>query len=324
MDLGRRKLLRITAGAAMFGLARPVAAQSYPTRQVRILVGFEPGGAADILARLLAQWLSRQLGQPFIVENHPGAGSSIATAVVVRAPADGYTLLLCTIANAVNATLYDQLEYNFLRDVRPVASLCRAPLVMEVHPSLPAASVPEFIAFAKANPGKLSVASPGIGSAPHVAAELFKKMVGIDMVHVPYRGSAAALTDLLAGRVQVMFCPLPATIDHLRAGSLRALAVTTTRPAQELPDIPPVAAFVPGYEASAWFGVGAPRLTADTTIDILNREVNAGLAAPVLKSKLADLGYSVFAGSPVDFATHLSQETEKWRDSVRAGNIRPD
>ena len=308
----------------MFGLARPVVAQSYPTRQVRILVGFEPGGAADILARLLAQWLSGQLGQSFVVENHPGAGSNIATAAVVNSAADGHTLLLCSIANAVNATLYERLDYNFLRDMKPVASLCRAPLVMEVHPSLPAATVPEFIAFAKANPGKLSVASPGIGSAPHVAAELFKKMVGVDMVHVPYRGSAAALTDLLGGRVQVMFCPLPATIDHLRAGSLRALAVTTARSADELPDVPTVGAFVSGYEASAWFGVGAPRLTADETIDILNREVNAGLADPVLRSRLADLGYSVFAGSPVDFARHLSQETEKWRNAVRAGNIRID
>ena len=288
------------------------------------IVGFAAGGAPDILARLMGQWLSERLGQPFVIENRPGAGSNIATEAVVRAPPDGYTLLLVSPANAINATLYDKLNFNFIRDIAPVAGIIREPHVMVVNPSVPAKTVPEFIAYAKANPGKLNMASAGNGTAAHVAGELFKMMTGVDMVHVPYRGAAPALTDLLGGQVQVMFAAMPASIEYIRAGKLRALAVTTATRSEALPDIPTVGEFVPGYEASAWFGVGAPKNTPAEIIDKLNKEINAALADPKIKARLADLGGTVLPGSPADFGKLIADETEKWGKVIRAANIKPE
>jgi tripartite-type tricarboxylate transporter receptor subunit TctC len=299
-------------------------AQAYPARPVRIIVGFAAGGAPDIAARLVAQWLSERLGQQFIIENRVGAGSNIATEAVLDAPADGHTLLLVSLANAVNATLYEKLRYNFGRDIAPVASISHEAYGMEVHPSFPAQTVPEFIAYAKANPGKLNMASAGNGTGLHMAGELFKIMAGVDMVHVPYRGSPPALTDLLAGQVQVMFCPLSSSIEYVRAGKLRALAVTTATRSEVLPDIPTVGEFVPGYEASGWFGIGAPGKTPVEIIDRLNREINVGLADQKLKARLTDLGATVFAGLPSDFGRHIAEETEKWGKVVRAANIKAD
>ena len=297
-------------------------AQAYPARPVRIIVGFAAGGAPDIAARLLAQWLSERLGQQFIIENRPGAGSNIATEAVVDAPADGYALLLVSLANAVNATLYEKLNYNFIRDIAPIASISHETYGMEVHPSFPAKTVPEFITYAKANPGKLNMASPGNGSGPHMAGELFKIMTGVDMVHVPYRGSPPALTDLLAGQVQVMFSPMSSSIEYVKGGKLRALAVTTATRSATLPDLPTVGEFVPGYEASGWFGVGAPGKTPVEIVDRLNKEINAGLGDPKLKARLADLGSEVFVGSPSDFGKHIAEETEKWGKVVRAAHIK--
>jgi tripartite-type tricarboxylate transporter receptor subunit TctC len=297
-------------------------AQAYPARPVRIIVGFAAGGAPDIAARLLAQWLSERLGQQFIIENRPGAGSNIATEAVVDAPADGYALLLVSLANAVNATLYEKLNYNFIRDIAPIASISHETYGMEVHPSFPAKTVPEFITYAKANPGKLNMASPGNGSGPHMAGELFKIMTGVDMVHVPYRGSPPALTDLLAGQVQVMFSPMSSSIEYVKGGKLRALAVTTATRSATLPDLPTVGEFVPGYEASGWFGVGAPGKTPVEIVDRLNKEINAGLADSKLKARLADLGSEVFVGSPSDFGKHIAEETEKWGKVVRAAHIK--
>jgi tripartite-type tricarboxylate transporter receptor subunit TctC len=297
-------------------------AQAYPARPVRIIVGFAAGGAPDIAARLLAQWLSERLGQQFIIENRPGAGSNIATEAVVDAPADGYALLLVSLANAVNATLYEKLNYNFIRDIAPIASISHETYGMEVHPSFPAKTVPEFITYAKANPGKLNMASPGNGSGPHMAGELFKIMTGVDMVHVPYRGSPPALTDLLAGQVQVMFSPMSSSIEYVKGGKLRALAVTTATRSATLPDLPTVGEFVPGYEASGWFGVGAPGKTPVEIVDRLNKEINAGLADSKLKARLADLGSVVFVGSPSDFGKHIAEETEKWGKVVRAAHIK--
>jgi tripartite-type tricarboxylate transporter receptor subunit TctC len=297
-------------------------AQAYPARPVRIIVGFAAGGAPDIAARLLAQWLSERLGQQFIIENRPGAGSNIATEAVVDAPADGYALLLVSLANAVNATLYEKLNYNFIRDIAPIASISHETYGMEVHPSFPAKTVPEFITYAKANPGKLNMASPGNGSGPHMAGELFKIMTGVDMVHVPYRGSPPALTDLLAGQVQLMFSPMSSSIEYVKGGKLRALAVTTATRSATLPDLPTVGEFVPGYEASGWFGVGAPGKTPVEIVDRLNKEINAGLADSKLKARLADLGSEVFVGSPSDFGKHIAEETEKWGKVVRAAHIK--
>src|SRR6202140_3005448 len=307
MKLRRRQFLRL--GAIAIGLpavARIAFAETYPSRPVRIFVGFAAGGAPDIAARLMAQWLSERLGQQVIIENRPGAGGNISTAAVVGAPAGGYTLLQAGLQNAVNATLYQKLKYNFVRDIAPVASISHENYGMEVHPSFPAKTVPEFIAYAKANPGKLNMASPGNGTGPHMAGELFKIMAGVDMVHVPYRGSPPALTDLLAGQVQMMFSPLSSSIEYVRGGQLRALAVTTAVRSEVLPNLPTVGEFVSGYEASGWFGVGAPRKTPVEIIERLNREINAGLAHPKLKARLADLGAAVFTGSPSDFAKHIA------------------
>ena len=291
---------------------------------MRLIVGFAAGGGGDFGARLIGQWLSERLAQPFIIENRPGAGSNIAADAVVHAPGDGYTLLLVSSANASNATIYDKLNFNFLRDIAPVAGMFRVPNVVEVHPSVPANTVPEFIAYAKANPAKISMASAGIGTTSHLAGELFKLMTGVNLVHVPYRGSAPALTDLLGGQVQVLFDPVASSIEHIRAGKLHALAVTTTTRSTALPDIPAVADFVPGYEASLSVGIGAPRNTPVEIVDKLNKEINAALANPKFNAQLADVGGTALAGTPADFGKLIADETEKWAKLVRAANIRAD
>jgi tripartite-type tricarboxylate transporter receptor subunit TctC len=325
MKFSRRRFLHLaTVAIGVPAVSRMASAQAYPARPVRLVVGFAAGGAPDIAARLLAQWLSERLGQQFIIENRPGAGGNLATEVVVEAPPDGYTLLLINLSNAVNATLYQKLKYDFIRDIAPVASISHENYGMEVHPSFPAKTVAEFISYAKANPGKLNMASPGNGTGPHMAGELFKIMAGVDMVHVPYRGSPPALTDLLAGQVQLMFSPLSSSIEYVRSGKLRALAVTTAARSEVLPDLPTVGEFVPGYAASGWFGIGAPAKTPVEIIDRLNHQVNAGLADPKLKARLADLGATVFVGSPADFASHIATETEKWSKVVRTANLRAD
>jgi tripartite-type tricarboxylate transporter receptor subunit TctC len=313
MNLARRRFLSLAAGAAALpAVSRLAAAQTYPTRPVRVIIGYPPGGSADITARLLGQWLSERLGQPFVVESRPGAGTNIATEAVVHAPPDGYTLLLVAPANAINASLYEKLNHNFVRDIAPVAGLIRFPNVIVVNPSVPAKTVPEFIAYAKANPGKLNMASSGNGSTIHVSGELFKMMTGVNILHVPYRGGAPALTDLISGQVQVRFDNVPTSIEFIRAGKLRPLAVTTAARSDVLPDLPTVADFVPGYEASAWYGVGAPKGTPDVIIEKLNKEINAILADPKAKARLAELGASLLAGSSADFGKLVADETEKW------------
>jgi len=299
-------------------------AQTYPTRPVRLIIGYPPGGSADITARLLGQWLSERLGQPFVIESRPGASTNIATEAVVRAPPDGYTLLLVAPANAINATLYEKLNFNFIGDIAPVAGIIRFPNVMVVNPLVPAKTVPEFIAYAKANPGRLNMASSGNGSTIHVSGELFKMMTGVNMVHVPYRGGAPALTDMISGQVQVMFDNVPTSIEFIRAGKLRALAVTTATRSEVLPDLPTVADFVPGYEASAGYGVGVPKGTPDDIIDKLNKEINAILAEPKPKARLADLGASLLAGSSADFGKLVADETEKWGKVVKFSGAKPD
>jgi tripartite-type tricarboxylate transporter receptor subunit TctC len=323
MILSRRQLLSLGAAAsALPCVSRLAMAETYPTRPVRIVVGFPPGSATDITARLLAQWLSERLGQPFIVENRTGAGSNIGTEAVVRAPADGYTLLIVGATNAANTTLYDKLSFNFLRDIAPVAGIMRAPFVMEVNPSFPAKTVPEFIAYAKANPGKINMASAGIGTANHLAGELFKVMAGVDMTHVPYRGDV--FSDLIGGQVEVFFGAMAASIELIKAGKLRALAVTTAERWEGAPDIPTVGDFVPGYEAGAWYGVGVPKNTPVEIIDKLNREINIGLADPKTKARLADLAGTVLPGSATDFGKLMAEETEKWGKVIRAANIKAD
>jgi tripartite-type tricarboxylate transporter receptor subunit TctC len=315
----------LAAGAALAARPRIARAQDYPSRPVRIVVGFSAGGGADIVARLVGQWLSERLGQPFIVENRPGAGSNIAAEAVVRAAPDGYTLLLVTLpANAVNATLYDNLPFNFVRDIAPVAGLTRDPNVMMVTPALPVRTVPEFIAYARADPGKINMGSAGIGSASHVAGELFKFMAGVQMKHVPYRGSAPALIDLISGQVQVDFDLMTASIGYIKAGTLRALAVTTATRSPALPDLPTVADFVPGYEASNIRGVGAPRNTPVAVIDKLNAQINAALADPNIKTRLADLGATVLAGSAADFGKLIVDETQKWGRIAKSAGIKPE
>jgi tripartite-type tricarboxylate transporter receptor subunit TctC len=324
MKLPRRQFLQLAAGAAALpALSRIARAQAYPSRPVRLIVGFTPGSAPDIVARLMGQWLSERLGQQLLVENRPGAGGNIGTEAVVRAPADGYTLLLVSAPNAINTTLYDKLSFNFLRDIAPVAGISRERIVMVVHPSFPAKTVPEFIAYAKAKPGKVTMASPGNGSSAHVSGELFKMMAGIDLLHVPYRGGGQVMTDLIAGQVQVSFIGLTVAIEHIRSGKLRALATAPTR-SDVLPHIPSVSEFVPGYEPSAFWGIGAPRNTPAEIIDKLNKEVNAALADPKMRARLADLGSTVLAGSPSDFGRLIADETEKWGKVIRAANIKPE
>jgi tripartite-type tricarboxylate transporter receptor subunit TctC len=325
MKFSRRYLLHLAAGAAALTAVSPTArAQTYPSRPVRWIVAGAAGNATDILARLMGQWLSERLGQPFVIENRPGAGGNIGTEAVVRAPADGHTLLLVGAFNFINTTLYEKLNFNFIRDIAPVASLIRVPNVMEVNPSFPARTVPEFITYAKTNPGKINFASPGVGSSIHMSGELFKMMTGINMTHVAYRGAAPALTDLISGQMQLMFDNLPSSIEYIRAGKLRALAVTTATRSGELPDIPTVGDFVPGFEATAAPGVGAPRNTPAEIIDRLNKEINAGLADPRIKARLAELGGTVLAGSPADFGRLISDETEKWGKVVKFAGIKPD
>jgi tripartite-type tricarboxylate transporter receptor subunit TctC len=322
MKLPRRAFLRLAAVAtALPAIAR---AQTYPARSVRLIIGYTPGGSADITARLMAQWLSERLGQSFVVESRPGGGTNIATEAVVRASPDGYTLLLVAPANAINATLYEKLNYDFIRDIAPVAGLIRFPNVMEVNPSVPVHTVPEFITYAKSNPGKLNMASSGNGSTIHVSGELFKMMTGVNMVHVPYRGGAPALTDMLGGQVQVMFDNLPTSIEYVRSGKLRPLAVTGATRSELLPDIPTVGEFVPGYESSAWYGIGAPRNTPIEIIRKLNTQINAILADGKTKARIADMGASLLPGSPTDFGTLIAEETEKWGRVVKFSGAKAD
>ena len=325
MKLPRRNFLHLTAGAAALpAVSRFAWAQAYPTRPVRLIVGFAPSGATDIMARLIGQWLSERLGQQFIVENRPGAASNIATEAVVNAPPDGYTLLVATSVNAINATLYDKLNFNLIRDIAPVASIHREPLLVEVNPSVPVKTVPEFIAYAKANPANINMASAGIGSGNHIAGELFKMMTGVNLVHVPYRGAGPALVDLLGGQVQVMFATMSSSIEYVRSGKLRALAVTTATRSPVLPDIPTVAEFVPGYESSFWTGVGAPKNTPAEIVDKLNKEINAALADPKMKARFAELGATALPGSPADFGKHLADETEKSAKVVKFAGVKAD
>jgi len=321
----RRQFLHLaTSAAALSALPRMTWAQTYPSRPVRWVVPFPPGGPAEILARLLGQFMSERLGQPFVIENRPGAGGNIGTEAVVRSAADGYTMLLVTTANAINASLYERLNFNFIRDIAPVAGLIRVPAVLEINPMVPVDSVPAFLAYAKANPGRLNMASAGNGTIQHVAGEMFKMMTGVSLQHVPYRGQAPALTDLIGGQVQVMFDSMPASIEHIRAGKVRALAVTTTARSDVLPQLPTVREFVPGFEASAWYGVAMPANTPPGSIDKINEEINAAFADPRIKGQLLDLGGTILAGSAADFAKLIVDETEKWGKVIRAANIKAE
>jgi tripartite-type tricarboxylate transporter receptor subunit TctC len=325
MNLPRRTFLHLAAGAIALPVMSCVAwAQAYPSQPVRIIVGVPAGGGIDLIARLMGQWLSERLGQPFLIENRPGAGTNIATEAVVRAAADGYTLLLVTAANAINATLYEKLSFNFIRDIAPVAGIIVVPNVMVVNPSVPAKTVPEFIAYSKANPGKINMASGPIGGPSQVSGALFKMMTGTDMLLVAYRGTAPALTDLLGGQVQVMFNSAPASIEYIKAGTLRALAVTTATRSEQLRDIPTMSEFLPGYEASQWYGLGAAKNAPTEIIDRLNKEINAGLANAKMKARLADLGGTVLPGSPADFGKLIADETEKWAKVIKSAGIKPE
>jgi tripartite-type tricarboxylate transporter receptor subunit TctC len=325
MKLARRTFVYLALGAAVLPLVpRNASGQIYPTRPVRLICAFPAGGPNDTLARLIGQWLSERLGRPFVVENRPGAATNIATEAVVRAPPDGYTLLLVAQVNAINVTLYERLNFNFIRDIAAVAGIMRVPSILEVNPSVPVHTVPEFIAYAKANPGRLNMASAGNGTSSHLSGELFKIMTGVDILHVPYRGAAAALTDLIAARVQVYFDLMPNSIAHVRSGKVGPLAITTTTRSGALPDLPSVGDFVPGYEVNTWFGVGAPRGTPADIVDKLNEEINAALADPQMKARLAELGGTVLAGTPADFEKLIADETEKWARVIRAANIKPD
>jgi tripartite-type tricarboxylate transporter receptor subunit TctC len=325
MNLPRRRFLHLAAGAAALpAVSRFASAQPYPTRPVRIIVGYPPAGTTDIIARLIGRWLSERLGQQVIVENRPGAGGNIGTEAVINSSPDGYMLLMVTPANAINATLYDKLNFNFIRDIASVAGLIRAPIVMVVNPSFPAKTIPEFITYVRANPGRINFASAGNGTSVHMSAELFKMMTGVNMVHVPYRGSAPALTDLFGGQVQVMFDNLPSSIEHIRAGKLRALAVTTMTRSEALPDIPAMNDFVPGYETSNWQGVGAPKNTPAEIVDKLNNEIHAALADPEFQGRIADLGATPLPGSASNFGKFLTDETEKWAKVVKFAAIKPE
>jgi tripartite-type tricarboxylate transporter receptor subunit TctC len=325
MKLPRRKFLHLAAGAAALPVTTRVSsAQSYPLRPVHLLAGFPPGGIVDLIARLIGQWLSERLGQQFVIENRPGAGSNIATELVCRATPDGYTLLLVSSVNAWNTAIYDNLNFNFVRDIAPIASIIRTPAVMEVNPSVPAKTVPEFIAYAKANPGKIDMGSGGPGSGQHVYGELFKVMAGVDLITVHYRGAGPALPDLMSGRIQVMFDPVASSIGYIRAGKLRPLGVTTATRIDALPDVPPIGDFVPGYEASGWDGIGGPANTPPEIISILNKEVNAALADATFKARLADLGADPFANSPAGFGKFIAEYIEKWGKVIRAANIKAE
>jgi tripartite-type tricarboxylate transporter receptor subunit TctC len=327
MKLPRRTFLLLAgAGAAVAlpAVSRSAWAQTYPTRPVRIIVGFPPGGVGDFVARPMGQWLQERLGQAFAIENRPGAGGNIGTEAVVRAPPDGHTVLLAGVNHAIGATLYEKLSFNFIQDIAPIAGIVRTNNVMEVSPSFPAKTVSEFIAYAKANPGKINMASSGNGTVTHMAGELFKMMAGVNMVHVPYRGSPPALTDLLGGQVQVMFDNMPSSIELIRTGKLRPLAVTSALRSEALPDMPTVADFVPGYEASGFFGFAVPKNTPAEIIDTLNKEINAGLADPKMKARLADIGGMVLAGSPADFGRLIADETEKWSKVIKFAGIKPE
>jgi tripartite-type tricarboxylate transporter receptor subunit TctC len=325
MKLPRRNFLHLAAGAAALpAVSRFAWAQAYPTRPVRVIVGFPPGGGSDILARLWGQWLTERLGRPFVIENRPGAAGNIGTEAVVKAPPDGYTLLQISTPAAINATLYDKLNFVFLRDIAPVASLTRSAYVMAVHPSFPAKTVPEFISYARANPGKINMASPGNGTPQHLSGELFKTMAGVSLIHVPYRGDAPALTDLIGGQVQVCFSGMVSSIEYIRTGKVRALAITTATRLESVPDIPTVGDFVPGYEASGWQGIGVPKNTPTEIVDILNKEINAALADPKIKTRLADLGGTVLAGSPSEFGNLIADETEKWGKLIKFLGIKAD
>jgi tripartite-type tricarboxylate transporter receptor subunit TctC len=321
----RRQFLK-SAGAVILtpALSSVARAENYPVKPVRFIHGYAPGGSADITCRLIGQWLSERLGQSVVIESRPGAGSNIGTEAVVRAPADGYTIMLVAPANAINATLYEKLPYNFMRDIAPVAGLIRYPNVMEVNPSFPAHTVPEFIAYANANPGRINMASSGNGSTIHMSGELFKMMTGITMVHVPYRGAGPALTDMIGGQVQVMFDNLPSSIEYVRTGKLRALAVTTAKRSEVVPELPTVGEFVPGYEASGWYGVGVPRNTDRGIVELLNRQINMGLYDPRLRARFAELGADVIPGSPEDFGKLIAEETEKWGKVVRFAGIKAE
>jgi tripartite-type tricarboxylate transporter receptor subunit TctC len=325
MKLPRRKFLHLALGAAALpAVSRIAGAQAYPTRPVRWIVGYAAGGPNDILARLMGQWLAERLGQQFVIDNRPGGGGNIGTEAGVKATPDGYTLLQVNTAAAINATLYEKLNFNVVRDIAPVASITRQPMVMVVNPLFPAKTVPEFIAYAKANPGKINFASGGVGSAPHVSGELLKTMAGINMMHVPYRSAAPAITDLIAGQVHVVFTAPFGVIEYIRTGKLRALAVTTATSSEALPDVPPVGDFVPGYEASAWFGIGAPKNTPSQIIDKLNEAINAGLSDPKMKARLADLGGTPLVGSPAEFGKFIADETEKWAKVVKFSGAKAD
>jgi len=325
MKVPRRNFLHLAAGAAaLLTVSRFARAQHYPTRPVRVIVPFGSAGATDITARLIGQWLSERLGQQFVIENRPGAGGNIATEAVVRAAPDGYTLLYVTTANASNATLYDKLNFNFIRDIAPIVPIVGFPYIMVVNPSVSARTLPEFIAYAKSNPGKINMASPGIGSTPHLNGELFKMMTGANLVHVPYRSAAAVMTDLLSGQVQLYFGTTASSLEYVRTGKLRALAVTIERRLDTLPDIPTVGEFLPGYEASNWYGLGAPKNMSTEIVAKLNNEINAGLADPKLKARLADLGGTLLPGSTADFGKLIADETEKWGKVIRALNIKAE
>jgi len=324
VKLARRQFLHLAAAIALPVVSRIAWAQTYPARPVRIVVGLTAGSASDIVARIMGQWLSERLGQQFIVENRPGAGTNIAAEAVVRSVPDGYTLLLAASPNAINASLYDKLSFNFISDIAPVAAISREPNVIVVNPSLPTRTVPELIAYAKANPGRINMASAGNGTTSHLAGELFKMMTGVNMVHVPYRGGGPALTDLLAGQVQVFFPPMVVPVGQIRAGKLRALAVTTATRSEALPDIPTVGEFVPGYEASVWFGLGVPKGTPAEVINKLNQETNAALTDIKIKARMAESGGTVLPGSPADFGKLIAEETEKWSKVVREANIKPE
>jgi tripartite-type tricarboxylate transporter receptor subunit TctC len=325
MRIFRRRFLHLTAAAAALpALSRIARADTYPSRPVHLIVFYAAGGGNDILARLMGQWLSQRLGESFVVENRPGAGGNLGTEYVVRAAPDGYTLLLTSTANTVNASLYDKLEFNFIRDIAPIASISYEPNILVVNPSIPAATVPAFIAYAKANPGKLNFGSAGVGSSQQMSGEMFKMMAGVDMTHVPFRGTAPALTSLLGGQVQVMFASMPATLEYVRAGKLRALGVTTAKRSDALPDVPTIGDFLPGYDASVFYGIAAPKNTPAEIVETLNKEINAGLADPALRARLVELGSTVLPGSSADFARYIAHETDKWAKVVKFANIKPE